>query len=822
MANGQTQKQKPKAKPVKVQVAVTQGPANQGKKPRQRKQRWSGARKRGLRQAAQSAARKEIHRLGLQGPKVSVTQTVTATLGTVGANQGDKVELEMASILNPALVKEQSGSNAFGPIQALAAQFSLWRVVSARLRFTPLVGSSAVSGTAIRASLNLTSTPSSTSWSGLGARIHQDVNVGRTGQFTLTRKMLAGPRETWWLTNTNEDKTQSLGPTIEVHSFGKTVSTYQNTPFAGSLFLVELRATWQFANFTAQPSLATLAKEVAQPQTVKIDAAQAGQAITMTVTDASLFSTLDRVAPAPRATAGAGTVGETILQVVDASVNVASGILPPPFGWLLAGGWWFVKRITGNAADGVQFQVYASAEDAANNRPCIATGSSAEHTLNGTVQFNQINAPNTGQTSSPQIVFSRSSADPPQPGSTFNLDASVGQPLIGSQSVQQFINPLVRFGSSLETAGNGYCCFQIGLDANYRHVLAQAWPVYSPVAIQNTILGPLPTPADTIKLIWDGVVTGAKPVAYASWKVIADGATQPYDPNDVASVVYILWQGFTSANQVNHRSLNAICLTDSIVGSGTSAKVKLQPISSTGLVRLYAAQQATYLLTMSYGSASEGEERYQIFQDGSHTIYAPSVKIPDNQFSNLRRGPLHFGLPYRLSLEMHAIKQQAFTYIPPGSGTVGRLPLSPQTVLEEPSFEGQVTVNTDSDSDCDDYPLGASGWSTPVDDSSEDSDPEDEVDWAFSMAAKFSTGEDDQAPLRRRLERMLIEEGVPSPAAQRRAMLAAPSPAFQSFLRAHQEVLADGRGRRSVIVSDLSTDAEELGLQILANRGHAE
>lgn len=45
-----------------------------------------------------------------QAPPI-LRQRVTATLGTIGSNQGDAIELEMAALLNPALTKETTGSN---------------------------------------------------------------------------------------------------------------------------------------------------------------------------------------------------------------------------------------------------------------------------------------------------------------------------------------------------------------------------------------------------------------------------------------------------------------------------------------------------------------------------------------------------------------------------------------------------------------------------------------------------------------------------------------------------------------------------------------
>ncbi|AVX29485.1 capsid protein [Marmot astrovirus 1] len=799
MANGQSSKTT-KMQPVPQGTGNRRRRRNPKNKTKNKRPQQQQARRTFVRRTARNAAKAEVHRLGLSGPKVAVSQTVTATLGTIGANQGDKVELELASLLNPALVKEQSGSNAFGPVQALAAQFGLWRCSQAHLSFTPLVGSSAVSGTAVRASLNLTSTPGSTSWSGLGARVHKDVMVGQHATFHLARKQLNGPRETWWLTNTNDDKTQSLGPTIEVHSLGKTTSTYQNTDYTGSLFLVELRATWEFSNYLTQPALATLVKEEAPAGTVTVDAATPGNPVTITVNDPGTAARLSRVAPATRARA-AGDVGETILQVVDTSVSVASGVLPPPFGWLLAGGWWFVKRLAGvQRAGTASFYVYASAEDAAANRPCIADGTSNEVTLPGVVHFNQINTPNTGVSTAPAVSLMRTTTDPPQPGTSFSLWANVTQPAIRSNSTtfDQNLFYLVHDGAGTTTSE--LLCFQVGEDDNYRHAINQAWILTSPIALQAMQALPLPAGFPTLKLRWNGRLKEALPLAWASTVT----NSQPSGDDRVCQT-FILWQGVTEGSFTTTNN-NIVAYTHSIQGTGTAAKVVLATFNSTGQVNCATLNNA-FLLTRSFGKATGSAARR--YTDGTSVLYGPDSQIPNGSYPNFHMGPSGFGKPYEVAMAMVATRPTPFTLqsTPLSVGRSADLHTDEFDVLE-----GRVSVDTSSDTD----------YETDTTDDTSDSEPEDFVDWAFQMSAKYTTGDDLSAPLREKIGKLLVEEGVPADAAQRRAMLAAPTPAFQDFLHAHQEVLSDGFGSRRVIHSDLSDRAVDLGLSYLSSRGHAE
>lgn len=302
-----------------------------------------------------------------RGPRAAVTQQVTATLGTVGVNSGNKVELEMSALINPALIKEVTGSNQFGPIQIYAATYSQWRLKHLKLMLTPLVGASAVSGTVVRASLNMSATPSSSSWSALGARKHVDTTPGRPATFVLQARDIPGPKEGWFNTLTKGDPLSYLGGALEIHTYGKTMSTYQAKEFEGQLFLVEMTATWEFANFSPSPGMLNLVKGDSNGDTGNITIkAQAGEPIEIDVPSTTRFA---------RASGGDGSASEIIWQVVDTAVDVATSAFPPPFNWLFSGGWWFIKKVAGKSTRaGVDtFRVYSSIQDANTSTPCIAS-----------------------------------------------------------------------------------------------------------------------------------------------------------------------------------------------------------------------------------------------------------------------------------------------------------------------------------------------------------------------------------------------------------------------------------------------------------------
>lgn len=334
-----------------------------------------------------------------------IRQRVTATLGTVGSNQGKEIELEMSALLNPALMKETTGSNQLGPLQIYASNYSLWKLDYLLLKLTPLVGSSAVSGTAVRASFNFSGAPGSPSWSALGARKHKDTNPGRQVTFYLSGNDIKGPKDGWFYCNTKNDPKMCIAGSIEIHTLGQTMSTYKNEAFNGPLFLVELTGQWSFKNYNPQPGMMNLVKTdiKEQPQEIKIHS-KTGEPILISIPNDSHMAR----AILQTDIAASATASEIIWQVCDAAIGAATGAFPPPFNWLFKCGWWFVKRVANknqnsSGVDGVPnpgeltFQVYQSISDAQNDVPCISTGSAS--TVNTTVNdmnLTQITPGNTG------------------------------------------------------------------------------------------------------------------------------------------------------------------------------------------------------------------------------------------------------------------------------------------------------------------------------------------------------------------------------------------------------------------------------------------
>lgn len=333
-----------------------------------------------------------------------VVQKIVTTLGTVGSNGSGSIETELAVLLNPCTMKETTGSNTYGPVQIYASTYALFSIRSLKLNLKPLVGGSAVSGTVVRTSWNPTSNPTQMSWSALGARKHSDTTPGREGRFTLTAKDLKGPKDGWYKTNTKGDPMLCFAGSVEIHTFGETMRTYQSGQFTGGLFLAELEVVWAFKDYAQQPGLINLLKGDSTGD-AKVSTDSEGRLVLDTPVNSELA----------RAARSTTTASEIIWMVTDAIVSSATSLFPPPFNWLLKGGWWFLKKIGGapGRASMERFMIYASINDARASAPCVSTTPNAGEISVGQLHFQQVTPGNTGV--GPDIPTVRAIEYPPQP-----------------------------------------------------------------------------------------------------------------------------------------------------------------------------------------------------------------------------------------------------------------------------------------------------------------------------------------------------------------------------------------------------------------------
>nr|QDH76161.1 capsid precursor protein [Bovine astrovirus] len=338
-----------------------------------------------------------------QGPgQHQIHQEITTTLGTVGSNTSNDVETELTTLINPALMKEQTGSNNYGPLNILASQYALWKVDFIEIKLKPLVGNNAAAGTITRISYNPGTGAGQTSWSSLGARKHRDVRLGQEGTFRLTSTDVKGPKGGWFYTNTTNDANMACGGTINIHSLGKTTSPYTNTDYQGPLYLCEVRSRWVFKDYLQQPGLINMMKgEETHAASIGSDA------------NGKIYM---KVETGSRLAAAANNPGasEIIWNITDTIIQAGTSAFPPPLNWLFRGGWWFIKRLVNAPVNdgGTYFEVFPSFTDAQNDRPAYSTTASVAAVPISSVTYQQVTPANTGLAAD-QLMVARSV--PPQP-----------------------------------------------------------------------------------------------------------------------------------------------------------------------------------------------------------------------------------------------------------------------------------------------------------------------------------------------------------------------------------------------------------------------
>nr|WDD45031.1 ORF2 [Bovine astrovirus] len=322
-----------------------------------------------------------------------VYQKITTTLGTIGSNTSNDIEMEMCTIINPALMREQTGSNNFGPLSVIASQYSLWKIKRIVVRLKPLVGNNAANGTMVRVSYNPSTGAGQSSWSSLGARRHVDAAIGQAKSFVLTEREIKGPKGGWFYTNTTNDVTASSGGVVNIHSLGKTTNPYTNTPFEGPLFLVEVDTEWEFKEYLQQPGLLQMIKgETSENAKIKVDPATG-----------KIQMEVERTTRLAASATNPGAA-EVIWMVTDTIINEGTALFPPPFNWLFRGGWWFLKKVLNAPVNGtsVTFDVFPSMTDAQNNRYIYSDQSNSGEVPIQTVQYQQVTPGNTGL---PSLTF---------------------------------------------------------------------------------------------------------------------------------------------------------------------------------------------------------------------------------------------------------------------------------------------------------------------------------------------------------------------------------------------------------------------------------
>nr|QKN88921.1 MAG: capsid protein precursor [Astroviridae sp.] len=318
------------------------------------------------------------------GPKIDDRMRTTVTLGIIQGQEGAGLNRQMRIPFNPLLMKASDGANTT-PLSIRGSMYEMWKVLHAEVHATPLSGSANVVGSVGFMSLTLNGLEAGAdSIDSIKARKHVQMALGRSAVLRLSARELEGPREGWWLVDTSADPAESYGPAVDLllaYPTHNLLQTTGNNAYTGTLWQIEMRVTYGFSTYHPKPGLQSLVSEtLSKPAQVSVKSDADGSLI-MTTTDAELlrlFSARERRA----ANAQTGGKSQTIWAVAGAAVDAAAGVMGP-WGWLLKGGFWLVRKIFGAAgANGeVKFQIYPSITAASEDQPIYGAGGTASTTI---------------------------------------------------------------------------------------------------------------------------------------------------------------------------------------------------------------------------------------------------------------------------------------------------------------------------------------------------------------------------------------------------------------------------------------------------------
>nr|APQ43028.1 structural polyprotein [Bastrovirus/VietNam/Rat/14294_55] len=269
------------------------------------------------------------------GPKVADQFTCTVNLGVVNAAEVDDFTRSMQVFLSPLLLKDVNEASArTTPLSTRASQYSMYRISHLRIDVLPLVGASGVGGTTGLLSLQLDSSQgAAVNYDAVATRPHVVLLPGQRTSFKPKAPVGTGFKGGWYYTNTAaNDGAACLGPSAEVFLLGRTTNIYTNSPFTGPLFRLSAHATYQFANYTPNPALATMQTDL-QETRAEVSTNERGE-IVVSFDTPLLGGAFHTTRPG---------IGDAIFAVLDTVGGLASQV--PVLGPLLDTGLAFLKPI---------------------------------------------------------------------------------------------------------------------------------------------------------------------------------------------------------------------------------------------------------------------------------------------------------------------------------------------------------------------------------------------------------------------------------------------------------------------------------------------
>lgn len=331
-----------------------------------------------------------------EGPKPDNTFAADIWMGDIDGSQ-DPICKVMTINPHPLLCKSNTAGAKPTPLSVKASQYNQWRLKKFIIQAQPLC-SSAVSGTTIL--MSWASNPGGNqeikTFDTLLCTPHKQAPTGRSCNFTITQRQCNNNSqpEGWFLTDTNAGPNRSQGWDVSIYTVGAAENMYTNTPWSKPLWRITVRAVYQFANYSPEAKQIQLHNEMVDEE-VTIGTDPEGDMVMQT--NSPTLRYIFREDDIRRAMSNGGeNIGETIVQVGDTVVDTVATVTGP-WGWLIKGGWWCIKKIFGYAAanDGDSYKIYPSWEAAAGNSPCHG-GPTNPVKRKSRYNFQQLNNPNLG------------------------------------------------------------------------------------------------------------------------------------------------------------------------------------------------------------------------------------------------------------------------------------------------------------------------------------------------------------------------------------------------------------------------------------------
>nr|UPO37649.1 capsid protein [Chicken astrovirus] len=280
----------------------------------------------------------------------------------------------------------------------------MWKIQRCVVKFVPLVGAANVAGSVSFVSLDQDATSSQPeSPDTIQAKVHAEVAIGQRFNWYVQSRYLVGTLSGWWGMDTGESLTDTVGPALELWNLYRTVNALQtgstSQAYTAPLLPVEVFAVYVFSGDEPKPALATMTNSTFESQQgVTITNGSNGELLLNVPKQSGLAERLREKETPQRGQNQSGGVGEVLWAVASGAVEGAAEALGP-WGWLLRGGWWVIKKLFGRSAENASdvYVMYSSIEDANKDSRIYQTVTSAVPVQQGPLVLTQTSSPIVNQ-----------------------------------------------------------------------------------------------------------------------------------------------------------------------------------------------------------------------------------------------------------------------------------------------------------------------------------------------------------------------------------------------------------------------------------------